>query len=192
MSDWVTQSVTLLGPGMKPIRLVRLPGTHIMGMAVAGDFLYLCDAWKKVIQKRRLDDKLTLVGTYPSPGPSPSGLYHDGTYLWSADSGLSMIYQHNPVNMNVLANFAAPGTAPVALFRKRNELYSADAETRKVYLHRLDQALSIEEVLSLPALAEGEEPLATFTWKDHHFWLARDGRDILYKRAESSFTSEKK
>ena len=46
----------------------------ITGIAAVGDYLYLANATKGSIEKRRFDAALTLENSWPSPGPSMRGL----------------------------------------------------------------------------------------------------------------------
>lgn len=190
-ADWVTQTVYQMKVSRGGVRLLRsvlLPGVHVTGVAVAGEHVYLCDSWKKEIQKRRLDDKLTLVRTYKSPGPNPTGLHWDGRYLWSSDGTKDRFYQHEPeAGLAVLASYRAPGKAPAGIFKDEEFFWSADSETRLIYKHRLDRKLGILAVYSLPLLNPGSEPLSSFTLKGDEIWVARDGSDVLHVRSERKF-----
>ncbi|MFH2204091.1 MAG: response regulator [Elusimicrobiota bacterium] len=195
-ADWLTQTLyenKLEGGRLEVVRSYPLPQTHITGLAVTDQHVYVCDSWKKVIQQRRLDDNLTLVQTYNSPGPSPSGLFWDGRYLWSSDSANKRFYQHETeANLSVLASYRAPGNAPTAVFKDDSYFWSADSEARMIYQHRLDEKLRVLSAYSLEQLDEGPTPLSSFTWKDNELWLARDGSQSLQIRPLDSFTKIEK
>jgi len=111
-----------------------------------------------------------------SPGPSPSALFWDGRYLWSADTTERHIYQHAPDNpLSVLGTYAAPNGAPAAVYVDKDYFWSADAESRRLYRHQRDRSLSILDAYVVPELSSGPEPLSGFTWKNGEIWLVRDG-----------------
>ncbi|MFA5141208.1 MAG: response regulator [Elusimicrobiota bacterium] len=191
LADWVTQTLhetEVDGRELKPLRSFPLPQTHITGVAIAGDALYLCDPWRKVIEKRRLDEKLTLVAIVPSPGANPAGLFFDGRYLWSADAATRRFYQHETdAGLTVLAAYPAPARSPVAMFKDKDYFWSADAQTRLLYKHRLDNRLKVLAAYSLPLLEPGSAPLSCFTWKGARVWLGRDGSGSLAVRRLRDF-----
>ena len=190
-ADWVTQTVyegKISGGSFQAVKSYALPQTHITGLAVADGHLYLSDSWRQVIQKRKLDDKLSLVASTRSPGPSPAGLFFDGRYLWSADSSTREFYQHELDGpLTVLAGYAAPGRSPVAVYKDDRFFWSADSETRLLYQHRLDNKLGVMRAYSLPQLDPGPAPLSTFTWKGPKVWLGRDGSEVLLERSLTDF-----
>jgi len=190
-ADWLTQTLyeqKLTGGRLEVLRTFPLPQTHITGLAVSDDYLYVCDSWKKVIQKRRLDDTLTLVRTSKSPGPNPSGLFWDGRYLWSSDASEKRFYQHETeADLSVLASYPAPGNSPSAIFKNDSYFWSADAESRRLYQHRLDEKLGVLATYAIEILDEGPTPLSSFTWKGDKIWFARDGTKTLQVHPLSAF-----
>lgn len=190
-ADWYSQSIyehSLKGAALVTLRTVRLPKSHITGLAVANGSLYVADSWKKTIERRRLDPGLTLIESIPSPGPSPSGLYWDGRYLWTSDSSTSRFYQHDlDRHLSVLASYKAPGKSPSGMYRDTQYFWSSDADTRTLYQHRLDQELRVVAKYSLSALDAGSQALSCFTWKAGHIWLGRDGTAQILRRNISAF-----
>ncbi|MBI5884081.1 MAG: response regulator [Elusimicrobia bacterium] len=184
-ADWFNQTVQehrLQGASLETLRSVHLPDSHITGLAVTDDILFVTDSWKKVIQRRRLDGGLTLVDSVKSPGPNPTGLYWDGRYLWSMDSQTQRFYQHDlDRDLTVIASFRSPGKTPAAVFKDDQFFWSADADTRIVYQHRLDNQLRVVAKYTLPALDMGREALSGFTWKERDIWIARDGLPRLFR-----------
>lgn len=190
-ADWFNQSVyehRLRGNRLEVVRTVRLPQSHITGLAVANGSLYLTDSWKKTIERRRLDPGLTLIDTTPSPGKSPSGLYWDGRYLWSSDSAAGRFYQHDLDRpLSVLASYKSPGKSPAGVYRDAQYFWSADSDTRTLYQHRLDQELRVVAQFTLAALDEGSAALSCFTWREGRLWMGRDGAPRLMRRSLSAF-----
>lgn len=190
-ADWVTQTVyeyRLEGERLEAKRTVHIPDSTITALAVSGDRLYLADAGRRVIEERKLDSTLTLVRSYPSPGPSPAGLYWDGRYLWSSDSASGRIYRHEAeARLTVLESFKAPGHFPAALHKDDAFLWSADSETRKLYRHRLDKSLTVLAVYGLPELDRGPQPLSALAVRGRTVWFARDGSGTVMARPLSAF-----
>ncbi|MBI5208890.1 MAG: response regulator [Elusimicrobia bacterium] len=184
-ADWFSQTVYELkqkGSRLEIARSVHIPDSHITGLAVTDDMLFVADSWKKTIQRRRLDGGFTLVDSVKSPGGNPTGLYWDGRYLWSVDSETRRFYQHDlDHQMTVVASFKAPGKTPAALFKDPQYFWSADADTRMLYQHRLDNELRVIARYTLPALDMGREALSCFTWRDRWLWVGRDGIPKLFR-----------
>ncbi|HAH05092.1 MAG TPA: hypothetical protein DCM05_00980 [Elusimicrobia bacterium] len=190
-ADWLTQSVyeqELRAGRLRSVRSTVLPRTHIMGLAVAGDALYLSDSWAKAILKRKLDGRLSAVSSIPSPGPKPAALFYDGRYLWSSDTATGRIYQHElDDQLTVLGSFPAAGKNPVALAKEEGFFWSIDADTRVLYQHRLDNQLRVIAVHSLPELDRGLQQLSCFAFRGQDVWLGRDGADTLLRRGLDTF-----
>jgi len=191
-ADWFAQTVTesrVRGGAVQPLRKVFLPQSHVTGLALTADRLYVADSERRSIQRRRLDEQLSVEAAAPSPGSRPSCLFWDGRYLWSCDSAAGRIYQHLPDDgLSVLASYPSPGKAPVALYKDENYLWSADAQTRLVYQHRLDERMSVLASHLLPELNRGPQPLSCFTWRGRELWLGRDGSPRLAVRRLAAFT----
>lgn len=184
-ADWFSQTVhehRFAKGRFETVRSVHLPQSHITGLSVVNETLYLADSWKRVVQRRRLDAGLTLVETIPSPGPSPSGLFWDGRYLWSSDSSNQRFYQHDlDRELTVLASYKTPGRTPAGVFKDSRFFWSVDSDTRIVYQHRLDNLLRVVAKYTLPNLDIGKEALSCFSWREGHIWVGRDGIPKLYR-----------
>ena len=189
-SDWFDQTIyryQLNGSKLLPVKSYHLPDSHVTGFAIAGDYFYICDSWKKQIVKRRFDEDLTLAGKYSSPAEQPSCLFWDEKYLWSCDSQSHRIYRHlMDDNLTVVDSFPSPANSPVALYKDDQYMWSADADTRKIYRHELDSKLSVIASYSLPGLNEGQQPLSTFVRLKQNIWLARDGMNSVSRRGQEN------
>jgi CheY-like chemotaxis protein len=192
-ADWVTESInilTLRRGQLEAVEAFPLKGSHITGMAVVKGIIYTCDPWKKTIQKRRMDETLSVISEVPSPGPNPSGLYWDGRTLWSCDSTKGRFYQHEPETLAVVATYPSPGKAPIGLYKDEKYFWSADAETRHFYRHRLDEKLSVLAEYDLSELNVGSEPVSAITQDKGYWWVGRDGKNALLRFAPSALRSK--
>lgn len=75
----------------------------------------------------------TVIASFPSPGPSPTGLAWDGQYLWNADEDTDIIYELNPSTGSVITSFASPGSGPYGLAWDGQYVWNADGNTDTIY-----------------------------------------------------------
>lgn len=75
--------------------LERAEASATGGMAFDGLYFWTANAKAKVIYKRILDSKLSVVGVYKYPGAEPAGLAWDGRALWSLDGPNRQLIRHN-------------------------------------------------------------------------------------------------
>lgn len=173
--DWLTQAVYVYSAGKDGLKLEEtypLEKTHISGLAVAGDVLYVADSWKKTIEVRRLGPGLTLLGSVPMPG-KVSALFYDGEYLWTCDSEGNAVLRLTDPELTPTVTFKLPET-PDQIFKTRKYLWTAVSSTGKLYRHNLDDSLSLDAVFTLKTSRPGN-PLSAFAWRGSRLWLARDG-----------------
>lgn len=185
VSDWHAQAVYSLrqqSSGLKVVRRYELPGSHIVGLALSSDRMFVLDSWSRKISRRRLDEKLTLEAAVSSPGPKPSALFFDGQYLWSADLDLHRIYQHaNDASLTVLSSYAVPH-APVALNSDAAGFWTVDAQSVAFFRHQPPPNLSVEGEYRLREAADDGRPISAFTLREGRFWIAKDGSNKLLER----------
>ncbi len=194
--DWFTQSIYVHQVQSRELPLIKtyhLPESHIAGIAVVGDTVYTCDSWAHTIQKHKLDDFLTVLKTFKSPGPTPSSLFWDGKYLWSCDSSVARIYQHLlDDRLTVIADYPAPGSALVGFFKDDKYAWTADNGTRKLYQHRLDDKLTVLATYSYEGFDEGSEPLTCFLWVNSDLWYARERKNQILRRSKDLLKRQEK
>ncbi|MBU2483329.1 MAG: response regulator [Proteobacteria bacterium] len=179
--DWLEQALYRYQPVKGALELKKkyaLGNVHIGGFAVAGGNLYIADAWKKVIEKRKLDDALTLVKSFGFPGRIGS-LSYDGEYLWSCDSEGTVLLHKLDSELTVAAHFRLPNR-PDQIYKTKRELWSAVSSTGRLYKHNLDDKLSVAGAYALK-LPLPRQPLSAFTWKGGRLWLAGDGTAEVYE-----------
>jgi predicted nucleic acid-binding Zn-ribbon protein len=175
-ADWVDAAIFKLRLEEGRLSLVAkypMPGSRISGLAVTGDALYLADSGRGVIEKRKLDDALTVDHSWLISGGKISALGSDGRSLYAASSGRINKYALEESLPLVSTYFAPPAIVGMAF--GETELWSADSESRLFLRHRLDETLGVKNAYGLAELDTGTKPLSCFTRKGDEVWFGRDG-----------------
>ncbi|MBI4802281.1 MAG: response regulator [Elusimicrobia bacterium] len=183
--DWLEQAIYRYQPVKGALELKKkysLGNVHISGFAAAEGKLYLADAWKKTIEERKLDDKLTFIKSFNFPGRI-SSLFYDGEYLWSCDSAGAVLLHKLDSGLTVAASFKL-SNRPDQIYKTKGALWSAVSSTGRLYKHKLDDKLSIAGIYALK-LPLPRQPLSAFTWKGGRLWLAGDGTAELYETGKA-------
>jgi hypothetical protein len=188
--DWLTQAVYVYtaGPdGLKLDETFPLEKTHISGLAVAGDTLYVADSWKKTVEARRLGPGLPLLKSFPMPG-KVSALFFDGEYLWTCDGEGNAVLRLPDTELTPTVSFKLP-EKPDQIFKTKKYLWTAVSSTGKLYRHKLDDALSPDGVFTLRT-SRPANPLSAFAWKGQRLWIARDGLPALSEAGAGELLKE--
>lgn len=180
IADWFEPAIYLMKDtpeGLQSVDRFPLDDVHVMAIALTPTHIYLADPWTHRIERRRRDDALSLESSVPSPGPSPSALFFDGTYLWSADKEERKIYKHTLDEALSVRETYSVDHAPGGLFVDNARMWSSAADTGDLYKH--DPATG--KVLAVYSVSRGADgsPLAAFTWKGRSLFFARDGGQEL-------------
>lgn len=179
--DWLSQVVYVYSAGKDGLLLdgtFPLEKTHISGLAMAGDTLYVADSWKKTVEARRLAPGLPLLKSFPMPG-KVSALFYDGEYLWTCDSEGNAVLRTPDSELTPTVSFRLP-EKPDQIFKTKKYLWTAVSSSGKLYRHNLDDTLSLDGVFTLKTSRPGN-PLSAFAWRSSHLWLARDGLSVIYE-----------
>ncbi|MBI5597431.1 MAG: hypothetical protein HY928_15185 [Elusimicrobia bacterium] len=192
-ADWKESAVfrlTLQEGRLTVSEKFPLPESHITGMAVLDDTVYISDSWSRQIQRwKKEGDLLLQTGSWASPGSQPSALFFDGTNLWSADVSERKIYRHAMDDrLTVLATY--PVDLPViGLWADAERFWTADSANRLIHRHRWDDTLSLVASYALKELDDGKAPVSAFAMKEGGpvVWLARDGQGTILERPLSAF-----
>jgi len=189
--DWLTQTVYVYaaeGDGLRLEQTFPLEKTHISGLAVAGDTLYVADSWKKTVEARRLEPGLPLLKSFPMPG-KVSALFYDGEYLWTCDSEGNAVLRLPDAELTPTVSFRLP-EKPDQIFKTKKYLWTAVSSTGKLYRHNLDDTLSLDGVFTLKTSRPGN-PLSAFAWRGPRLWLARDGLSVIYEAGAGELVEAK-
>ncbi|MBU2530762.1 MAG: response regulator [Elusimicrobia bacterium] len=173
--DWVEETIYQYQFSKNELKLkkkYKLSGVHIAGIAASDGIIYIADSWNKNIQKRKIDDNLTLIKKY-SFAKEITNIFYDGEYLWSCDSNGTLLVHRMDDSLSVISSFKL-SNRPDQIFKQKNNLWSAISSTKKIYKHKLDDKLSIVQAYKIKDLP-GDAPLSSFTWKDDKLWVVRDG-----------------
>ncbi|MCK5106764.1 MAG: response regulator [Elusimicrobiales bacterium] len=188
--DWVEETIYQYGFSKNELKLkkkYKLNGVHIGGIAVSDGIIYIADSWKKNIQKRKIDDNLTLIKKY-SFSKEIINIFYDGEYLWSCDTNGTLLVHRMDDSLSVISSFKL-SNRPDQIFKQKKILWSAISSTKEIYKHKLDDKLSIMQAYKIKDLP-GDSPLSSFSWKDGKLWVVRDGikeitqMGIRYLKAE--------
>ena len=188
--DWLTQAVYLYSSSKEGLQLEQtfpLDKTHISGLASAGDYLYVADSWKKVIEQRKVGPGLPLVRSIPAPG-KVSALFYDGEYLWTCDSEGNAVLRRPDAELTPSVTFRLP-EKPDQIFKDAKYLWTAVSSTGKIYRHRLDDTLTLDKVFTLKTSRPGY-PLSAFPWRDGRLWFARDGLGVVFEAGTGELAAE--
>lgn len=132
----------------------------------------LCLAFVPVASFGAIGD---LLDSFPTPGPSPTGLtFHEGA-LWLTDWETGQLYEIDPQKGELLRQIDAPCYRPEGLASDGERLYVSDYETGKVYVLNTTSGLT-ETVYSGPA--DSPKGLA---YGGGSLWLVDDGEDQIYE-----------
>lgn len=193
VSDWYEQALFQMKVEKGAFTVVKkypLPGSHISGMAIVDDSIILADSSKHEIQRRRLDDSLSVEYALPSPGSKPGALYYDGKFLWSSDGG-GQIYQHAPDLLLTIANTYSIPFAAVSISEDKGAIWVADAASKLFYALNKDQKLAATAAYGFKGLDESKTPLSCFAWRDGKLWVGRDGAKDLLELSAGQLDSRK-
>ncbi|MCG2726309.1 MAG: response regulator [Elusimicrobia bacterium] len=173
--DWVEETIYQYRFSKNELKLkkkYKLAGVHISGIAVSDGIIYISDSWKKNIQKRKIDDNLTIMRKY-SFSEEIINIFYDGEYLWSCDTNGTLLVHRMDDSLSVISSFKL-SNRPDQIFKQKKNLWSAISSTKKIYKHNLDDKLSIAQAYKIKDLP-GDSPLSSFSWKDGKLWIVRDG-----------------
>lgn len=170
--DWFTQSLYRhKQTDFEILSVHHFADLNPVAVAWSGSLLWVVSADGR-IQKHALDEKLTMLSSARSQDPAPSGIAHDGNYLWVAGSNSKKIFKHLPdQKLTVIAEFLYPGDLPVALFWDGQSLWSVDGIRKALLRHQVDgNRLLIVDVKQFSQYRAPEFKLVSATFAGKRFW----------------------
>jgi transglutaminase-like putative cysteine protease len=76
---------------------------------------------------------VTVERSFPTPGPSPTGMAWDGKYLWIADMKVHKIFKVSPKDGSIEASIPSPGLWPMGLAWDGKHLWCVDSDEDKIF-----------------------------------------------------------
>ncbi|HAM35982.1 MAG TPA: hypothetical protein DEB40_11000 [Elusimicrobia bacterium] len=181
-SDQAVYRLRLRDGGLIEERRYDLAGLRVTGLALAGGFLYLADAGKNEVQRRRMDAGLSVEKSWPLPYQGVCALASDGRGLYAAYYGTGRISRHAlDDSLSVQETYLAPASV-VGMDVSGDEFWTADANSRRLIRHDKDSALAVSAVYGLPEL-EGGPLISAFAKRGGRLWLGREGSPLILERS---------
>jgi len=107
---------------------------HPIALALAGDALYSVDSAQSRVVRHTIGRPSDIKAAWPSPGPAPAALAHDGKNLWSYDAVARTFYRHLTEGADaVTENYRAESdVAPAAMTWHNGELWVYDSKGKQI------------------------------------------------------------
>ena len=186
--DWQTQCIykNSVKKGGRYYRLDRaysFPGIKFSGITLGEEFLWSLNPWERKIVKHKLDSRLTILSSYDTPGPNPTGIVYHDKHIWICDNATDKIYKLDEQN-DVVRSYDAPGPNPIGIFSDGKTLWSADSETGKIYRHIMDDNLSTDFVF----VPEIQDKISCITGDKNNIYIANEKENRIYRYAKEIIT----
>lgn len=183
--DWFTQSLYRHKQSDFEILSVHhFSDLNPVAVAWSGSILWVVSADGR-IQKHALDEKLTMLQSGKSQDSAPTGIAHDGNYLWVAGGNSKKIFKHLPdQKLTVVGEFLYPGDSPVGLFWDGKSLWSVDGMRRALLKHQVDgNRLLIVEVKQFSEYRDPNFKLVSATFDGQRFWSLAESPSRVIRHA---------
>ncbi|MFA6030659.1 MAG: hypothetical protein WC969_12450 [Elusimicrobiota bacterium] len=136
--DWAGE-FTLLDPadparGLERMRAAPAGTYHPVALALSGDGLYSIDSAQSRVVRHAIGRPSDVRVVWPTPGPAPTAVAHDGKNLWSYDAVTRVFYRHLGEGGDAAAEQyrADPELVPGAMAWQGGELWVYDAKGRRL------------------------------------------------------------
>lgn len=107
-----------------------------------------------------------IVANISSPGPCPTGMTYDDTYLWVADRKADQLYRIDPEDGAILSHIPSPGFWPMGLAWDGKYLWNVDSERSKIYQIDPETGLVVRTID-----APVSSPMG-LTWDGRYLWVS--------------------
>ena len=191
LSDWLKETIysyKISGGRLMLVRKYFLKGIHISSIGTENGFLYVADSWAKTLQKRRLDDTLSLIKEYKLDGGIISVFCEDGR-LWTLDNDGVLKVKNLDEKFSVISSVKLKNH-PDQIFRNGKTLWSASSGKKRIYKHRLDKDMKIIKTYFLKGF-ENDLPFSAFAWRKGRLWFSRDGENKIHEIGKGYLVSER-
>jgi len=115
----------------------------------------------------------TILASFATPGPAPTGLAYDGESLWLADRLTDTLYAIDPESGAVRRELPAPGFMLRGLTWDGEYLWCVDGEENRIIKLDVNSGLTLQSLESPTARPQG------LAWDGANLWLADAGEDVL-------------
>lgn len=176
--DWFSQSLYAQSRADAAVRAVRyLPAETPLAAAFADDAVWTVGA-DGTVSRRKRDEKLTALQSYPKAAPNCAGIAYDGLYLWTLDARAKTLSKRLLDDaLTVVSTSRVPGAKPAALVWDGGALWTMDAVDRVLRRHDGSDPSRVIAVLPLPEYADGAYTPTGLTWDGDRFWTVAEPRD---------------
>lgn len=168
----------------------------VCGMAWEGDcceygYLWIADQANQAIIK--VDYNHTELNSFPSPGPTPSGMTYDGENLWVADEKEGAIYKITTTDGTILETYKSPIRYPSGLAWdgqgglwvvgmeavRRSQTHSVNPQLVKMNLDAgmTNEKLDLPKQLTRPGSLE---------WVDGIIWVGDQTANMVFKLSQKN------
>ncbi|HAH31423.1 MAG TPA: hypothetical protein DCL44_03810 [Elusimicrobia bacterium] len=180
--DWMDGRIFELNPadGLKFPQ--AFPNSLTTGLSAGDNCLWSTDSFNHRCYKH--DPKtFAVLASFPTPGPSPSAVYWDGSSLWLADKKTRRLYKYLNIqgDATALIHYQLLETDPVSLWRKDDLLWVLDREGKSIRRYRVDKELTPVDTLDISGwLAEKALPVG-LALTGSEVWILTETPSFLYK-----------
>ncbi len=178
ISDWYTQAVYVHAPpDMRITRVAYLPSVVPSGLCIGGGNIWVASA-SGYIEKRMINEKLTLLSKYKFQGSGISGICHDGLYLWTADGREGKIRRHLiDDELSVDKTFVYPKGEVSALACGGEFIWTADSRSGEIVSYNMKDPETAVSRNQLPDYRAGGLKITGLAWDGKRFWSSAEGKD---------------
>lgn len=127
---------------------------HPAALSIWSGKMYTLDAAQGRIVRHPQAEPERVEASWPTPGPAPVALAHDGQNLWSYDAATKLLYKHlgegSEAQMETFS--IAMDAVPTAMRWHKDELWAWDAKGKQILvLRRKNKVFELDQSASLPA-----------------------------------------
>ncbi|TBR17260.1 hypothetical protein EPO15_17295 [bacterium] len=145
-----------------PFVVAQKDAYHPAGLSVWAGKIYTLDTAQGRILRHPQENPSKVEAAWPTPGPAPVSLAHDGRNLWSYDAATKVLYRHLGEGSEAQTEqFKVDADVVLTALRwHKDELWGWDAKGKRVLVMRLEgRGFEIAQSAPLPAMPGGAQSL---------------------------------